>query len=168
MYTKVELEFFQRQIKSFNTTLLNANRSGRLSESASSILEDLIGVNASEKGFALYSMKLLKSMSETEIDRYIEDISSAVDLLNLVSISEFDSNNISEGVFWRAFNILEDKGLYLPSEMIKDIEDSISEGTMTIEQFNAHMNNIFNEIAYSETHGVADFVEEYERIKGLK
>ena len=129
-YTETELKFFQKQIRSTNTTLQNLNRKG-VSNKAGSYLDDIMGiVNITNKGYFKYSMKYLKGLSENEIEGFLESVDELNKFMDLMKksedFSEAISGNISnvkdiESLMWNMYAELQEKGVALDSDQVKAI-----------------------------------------------
>lgn len=83
--TEQELKNVQKAIRSFNLYYSNSLKKG-IEDSTSGIIDELIDVDRmSNKGYAKYSMKMLKGMSRQEIEEYMGDLTSAKHLLVAVT-----------------------------------------------------------------------------------
>jgi hypothetical protein len=83
--TEQELKNVQKAIRSFNLYYSNSLKKG-IEDSTSGIIDELIDVDRmSKKGYAKYSMKMLKGMSRQEIEEYMGDLTSAKHLLVAVT-----------------------------------------------------------------------------------
>lgn len=83
--TEQELKNVQKAIRSFNLQYSNSLKKG-IEESTGGIIDELIDVDRmSNKGYAKYSMKMLKGMTRQEIEEYMGDLTSAKHLLVAVT-----------------------------------------------------------------------------------
>jgi hypothetical protein len=174
-YTETELKFFQKQIRSTNTTLQNLNRKG-VSDKAGSYLDDIMGiVNITNKGYFKYSMKYLKGMSENDIEAYLESVDELNRFMDLMKksedFSEALSGNISnvkdiESLMWNMYAELQKKGIALDSDQVK----AITENTENLEDDEiAEVFNKMMELYQNPTsEGLADFDEMFNSISTLR
>ena len=83
--TEQELKNVQKAIRSFNLYYSNSLKKG-IEDSTSGIIDELIDMDRmSNKGYAKYSMKMLKNMTRQEIEEYMGDLTSAKHLLVAVT-----------------------------------------------------------------------------------
>lgn len=174
-YTDTELKFFQKQIRSTNTTLQNINRKG-VSDKAGSYLDDIMGiVNITNKGYFKYSMKYLKGLSENDIEAYLESVDELNSFMDLMKksedFSEAISGNISnvkdiESLMWNMYAELQKKGVALDSDQVK----AITENTEDLED--EEIAQVFNKMMdlYNNptSQGLADFDDMFNSIPSLR
>lgn len=84
--TDTELKSVQKAIRSFNLYYATSNKKNPLEENTQGILDELLDFDRmTKKGYAKYSMKMLKSMTRQEVEEYMGDIANAKHLLVAVN-----------------------------------------------------------------------------------
>ena len=131
--TDNELKAVQKAIKTFNLYYASAARTTELLDNTQGIMDELIDVNRmSKKGYAKYSMKMLKSMTRQEIEEYMGDIQNAKHLLvavnKLPDFVEYASEIALKGdreALWSVWDKMQDLGYKLwSSSEFQDIVDT--------------------------------------------
>ncbi len=155
------LSEIQKQIKAFNKALSRADKADSISNQYYEQIMDLIDYSRmTRSGFAKAGTKYLENMSYRDLMAYQSDIKAAKEIVELsVITSELDIEYAPDvkGALWGMYNKLEDEGIGIDSDQVRDVE----KGAFDYRKMLRMMNKLLNDPKY--THG--DFAEEWQKEK---
>lgn len=174
-YSEAELKFFQKQIRSTNTTLQNLNRKG-VSDNVGTYLKNIMGAtNISNKGYFLYSMKSLKSLPEGKIEALLQSVDRLNGFIDLMrkseDFAEAMEGNISNvndmvSLMWNMYSMLQDHGVTLDSDQVRAITKNYED--LSDEEIASLFNEMKEIYIHSTSKGVADFDDAFNSIHTLR
>lgn len=173
-----EIKIFQQQIKKLNTKYSNTTRYNKPSANLYAIIDDSLGINfMTNSGFGKYSTKFLQSLSTKQINQYISNVYTTNHLLQVLKSGSVVRRAIDNDrrltvddkitALWILAKQIENKtGKVIDSELIKDVEEEITEENLMNKQFSEVMNKMSQFITYQE-YDNPDFADDWESIKTL-